>query len=94
MTTDQDLSAHLAQPATFDSAFRVAVLNRICTRARRRHALRRAALWIGSSMLAGLIAQTVTPTTGDPALEAAAMALSLVGFAMLLTTGPKILRIQ
>lgn len=92
MTTDQDLSTHLAKPPPFDPTFRVAVLNRICKKARHRQALRQATLWIGGSILLGLIAQSLTPTAGNPALETAAMALSLVVFAVLLTTGARIPR--
>lgn len=77
MTRDQDLRRSLEGTAAFDPAFRVQVLNRICTRASRRASLGRAAFWIVSCSLLGVLAQPLMPAeTGVPAIETVVMTLS------------------
>lgn len=92
MTTDQELRTMLEGTASFDPAFRVQVLGRICARARRRTSIRRAAFWVVICSLLGVLAQPLVPAEdGAPAFETVVMTLSLVA-AMLLVATPKGLR--
>jgi|CXWL01.1.fsa_nt_gi hypothetical protein len=88
MTSDQELRTMLEGTAAFDPAFRVQVLGRICTRARRRASIRRAAIWMTTFVLLGVLAKPLVPSeSGAPALEAIVMALSLVTTVLLATNG-------
>lgn len=87
MTTDQELRTMLEGSASFDPAFRVQVLGRICTRARRRVSIRRAAFWVVACSLLGVFAQPLVPTEGGaPAFETVVMTLSLVVATLLVAT--------
>ena len=88
MTSDRELRAMLESSASFDPAFRVRVLGRICARARHRASIRRAAFWIVACSLLGVFAQPLVPAeSGAPAFEAVVMTVSLVA-AMLLVASP------
>ncbi len=88
MTTDQELRTMLEGTASFDPAFRVQVLSRICTRARRRVIMRRGAVWVFGFALLGVLAGPLVPSeAGAPALESVVMTLSLVVSVLFVTSG-------
>lgn len=79
MTSDQELRVMLQGTASFDPAFRVQVLSRICARARRRKSVMRAGFWIAATSLLGIFAQPLVPAeSGIPAFESVVMTLSFV----------------
>lgn len=84
---DTELRAALEGATTFDTAFRVRVIQRICERARRRAMLQRAALWIAAGIGTGFAAQLLTPPeTGIPSAELIAMTASIGAAALALAT--------
>lgn len=92
MISDRELRAMLEGSASFDPAFRVQVLSRICARASRRASIRRAAFWIIACSLLGVFAQPFVPAeSGAPAFEAVVMTVSLFA-SMLLVARPNGMR--
>lgn len=88
MTTDEELRGMLEGTTAIDPAFRVQVIGRICARARRRVALRRAAVWVIAFALLGVLAKPLVPSeTGAPELEAVVMSLSLVATVLIASIG-------
>lgn len=85
MMRDEELRTALEGANTaIDPKFRVAVVQRICDRARRRALAERAAVWIAAGIAIGWAAQVLTPGAAMPGLEAVAMAASLCAVALLL----------
>ena len=85
---DAELRAALdGASIALDPTFRMRVLERICTRARRHAMLRRAVLWISVGVGTGFAAQSLTPPeSGLPSLEIVVMTASIGAMTLMLAT--------